>query len=149
LDLYNKLTIRLQEKIAITLNNLLTYKKLAACCLSLDAELKRINAYLNRQKRPRSDRNSLATPIGARAGRQATSALIPKAVITIHRQALPNQLHTMPLTSTYRNTPINPASATCYNCDKEGYFTSSYPELGDIKEIEEEEIYNKLGKKEP
>jgi hypothetical protein len=40
----------------------------------------------------------------------------------------------------------------CYNCDKEGYFTLSYPELkdiGDIKEIEEDEISNKLGKEEP
>jgi len=39
--------IRLQEKIAVTLNNLLTYKKLAARCLLLDLELKRINAHPN------------------------------------------------------------------------------------------------------
>ena len=40
----------------------------------------------------------------------------------------------------------------CYNCDKEGYFTLSYLELkdiGDIKEIEEGETSNKLGKEEP
>jgi hypothetical protein len=40
----------------------------------------------------------------------------------------------------------------CYNCDKEGYFTLSYPKLkdiGDIKEIEEGEMSNKLGKEEP
>ena len=39
-----------------------------------------------------------------------------------------------------------------YNYDKEGYFTLSCLELkniGDIKEIEEEEISNKLGKEEP
>ena len=40
----------------------------------------------------------------------------------------------------------------CYNCDKEGYFVLFCPELkniGDIKEIEEGEIFNKLGKEEP
>ena len=39
-----------------------------------------------------------------------------------------------------------------YNYDKEGYFTLSYLELkdiGDIKEIEEGEMSNKLGKEEP
>jgi len=64
-------------------------------------------------------------------------------------RALPNQLYTTTLTSTYCNTPINPTTATCYNCDKEGYFTLSYLELKDIKEIEEGEISNKLGKEEP
>ena len=40
----------------------------------------------------------------------------------------------------------------CYNYNKEGYFTLSYLELkdiGDIKEIEEGEISNKLEKEEP
>ena len=40
----------------------------------------------------------------------------------------------------------------CYNCNKEGYFILSYLELkdiGNIKEIEKGEIYNKLGKEEP
>jgi len=53
------------------------------------------------------------------------------------------------LTSTYYNTPINPATATYYNYDKEGYFASSCPELKDIKEIEEGETSNKSGKEEP
>jgi len=40
----------------------------------------------------------------------------------------------------------------CFNYKKNSYFTISYPELkdiGNIKEIEEEEIFNKLGKEEP
>jgi len=40
----------------------------------------------------------------------------------------------------------------CYNCNKEDYFTLSYPELkdiGDIKEIEAGEMSNKLGKEKP
>jgi len=40
----------------------------------------------------------------------------------------------------------------CFNCGRDSYFTLPYLELkdiGNIKEIEEEEISNKLGKKEP
>jgi len=40
----------------------------------------------------------------------------------------------------------------CFNCGKNGYFATSYLELkdmGNIKEIEEEETPNKLGKEEP
>jgi len=39
-----------------------------------------------------------------------------------------------------------------FNCGKDGYFTTSYPELkdiGDIKEIEKKETSNKLGKEKP
>jgi len=42
--------------------------------------------------------------------------------------------------------------ATCFNCGKDSYFTTSCPELkdtGNIKEIEKEEMSNKLGKEEP
>jgi hypothetical protein len=42
--------------------------------------------------------------------------------------------------------------ATCFNCGKDRHFTLSCLELkdiGDIKEIEEGEISNKLGKEEP
>jgi hypothetical protein len=58
----------------------------------------------------------------------------------------------MPLTSNYRNTLINPAIVTCYNYNKDSYFTLSYlklKDIGNIKEIEEGEISNKLGKEEP
>ena len=47
LDLYNKLTIRLQEKIAVILNDLPTHKRLITYCLLLDLELKRINTRPN------------------------------------------------------------------------------------------------------
>ena len=41
---------------------------------------------------------------------------------------------------------------TCFNYRKDSYFTISCLELkdiGNIKEIEEEEIFNELGKEEP
>jgi hypothetical protein len=51
MDLYNKLFTDLQKGMASYLVNLDTYNKLVACCLSLDTELRRINARVNRQKR--------------------------------------------------------------------------------------------------
>ena len=57
----------------------------------------------------------------------------------------------MPLTSTCYNTLVNSATVMCFNCGKDGYFTLSCLELkviGNIKEIKEKEISNKLKKKE-
>jgi len=73
-------------------------------------------------------------------------------VITAYLQALPNPLYTIPSANAYCNTPINSTIVMCFNYRKDSYFTTSYLELkdiGNIKEIEEEEISNKLGKKEP
>jgi len=61
-------------------------------------------------------------------------------------------LYTIPLANTCCNTLINPTMVICFNYRKDSYFTISYPELkdiGNIKEIEEEEMSNKLEKEEP
>ena len=65
---------------------------------------------------------------------------------------MPDPPRTIPLTNTRRNTLIDPATVTCFNYGKDGYFATSCPELkdtGNIKEIEEEETPNKSGKEEP
>jgi len=80
------------------------------------------------------------------------TALILKAVMTAYLRTSPNPLCTIPLTNTYHNTLINPATVTCFNYGKDSHFAISCPELkdiGNIKEIEEEETSNKLEKKEP
>jgi len=58
----------------------------------------------------------------------------------------------MLLVNAYYNTLINPTTVTYFNCGKDSYFTISCLELkdiGNIKEIENEEISNKLGKEKP
>jgi len=58
----------------------------------------------------------------------------------------------MPLVNACCNTLIDPTMVTYFNYGKDSYFTISYPELkdmGNIKEIEEEEMFNKLRKEEP
>ena len=65
---------------------------------------------------------------------------------------MPNLLYTTPLANTRRNTLINPAIIICFNYGKDSYYTLFYLELeniGNIKEIEEEEISNKLEKEKP
>ena len=73
-------------------------------------------------------------------------------VTNTYLRASPDPLRTTPLTSTRRNTLINPATVTYYNYRKDSYFTLSCLELrdiGNIKKIEEGEISNELGKEEP
>jgi hypothetical protein len=80
------------------------------------------------------------------------TTLIPKAVIIAYPRASPDPLYTIFLTNAYCNTLINSAMVTYFNCGKDNYFTLSCLELkdiGNIKEIKEEEISNKLKKEEP
>src|SRR5438045_8405757 len=50
LDLYDKLTTPLQEKLAVNLRTLDTFAELPASCLSLDTELRRIAVQVDWQK---------------------------------------------------------------------------------------------------
>jgi hypothetical protein len=64
---------------------------------------------------------------------------------------LPNLLHITPLTSTYYNTLIDPATVTYYNYRKDNYFISLCLEpknTGNIKEIKDikKDISKKLKK---
>ena len=61
-------------------------------------------------------------------------------------------LYNTPPTSTCHTTPINFATVTCFNCGKDNHFALFCLELkdiGNIKEIEKEEMSHKLGKEEP
>jgi hypothetical protein len=78
MDLYNKLFTDLQKGMASYLVNLDTYNKLAARCLSLDTELRRINARVDRQKR-------LAE------GKSRTDTTASKTFTTDRRDLGPNQ----------------------------------------------------------
>src|SRR5438477_11841528 len=64
LDLYDKLTTPLQEKLAVNLTTLDTFAELSASCLSLDTELRRIAAWVDQQKLNQDSRISApATPV--------------------------------------------------------------------------------------
>jgi len=90
--------------------------------------------------------------MGAGVRRQTTTTLTLKAVTTTYPQASSELPYTTLLANTRRNTLIDPATVTCFNCGKNSYFALSCPEpkdIGNIKEIEKKEMSNELGKEEP
>ena len=89
--------------------------------------------------------------IGTKVGRQAITAPALKIVTTMYLRASPDQSRATPPAIACCNTPIDPATVTCYNCDKDGYFALFCLELkniGDIKEIKEGEMTDELEKEE-
>ena len=76
LDLFDRLTTQLQEKLAAQLRTLDSFAELAASCLSLDTELRRIAARTERQRRFRDKPSSLAVSpsLGAASTTPITTA---------------------------------------------------------------------------
>lgn len=159
LDLYDKLTTQLQEKLAVHLRTLDTFAELSACCLSLDSELKRIAARVDRQKRIRDNKPS-ATPASLGVGpiipSTATHARATPEVPRNYRAMLENPRNSELRQSTPVALPA-PPTITCYNCHKPGHIAISCPEpkRADLKEIEEDlsekdlSETEKSGKEEP
>ena len=86
-------------------------------------------------------------------GKLVISTSVPQIGTAAWLQALPDLLHTTPLTSICHNTPIDPATVIYYNCRENGYFISLYLEpknTGNIKEIKEikKDISKELKKEE-
>jgi hypothetical protein len=139
LDLYDKLTTQLQERLAATLEDLDTYQKLANRCLSLDTELKRISVRVDRQKRFKDDRTATPDPKGS------LPVLAPP--IPTRQPTLPYgssailQRSATPATTTRFNSPALATALTCYNCRKPGHLINDCTEpkrITEMKEIEEE-----------
>jgi hypothetical protein len=141
LDLYDKLTTQLQERLAATLEDLDTYQKLANRCISLDTELKRISARVDRQRRFKDDRTSTPVPKGS------FPALAPpiqtrQPILPYGSSAIPQRTAT-PTATTRFNSPVPATTLTCYNCRKPGHMANDCTEpkrIAEMKEIEEEEI---------
>ena len=148
LDLYDKLTTPLQEKLAVNLRTLDTFAELSASCLSLDTELRRIAVRVDRQKRNRDSRTSAPTvPIIPAALERAkpVAPTTPRPSLPIYTRA-PSQT---PQNSNLRqSTPVDP-TVTCFNCHRIGHYASSCPEpkRTDLKEIEED-LSEESGKEE-
>ena len=76
-------------------------------------------------------------------------ACVPKAVINVYLRTLFNLLYTTPLISTCCNTLIDFAIVIYYNYGKDSYFTLfclKPKNISNSKEMEEEDLFNKLGK---
>lgn len=162
LDLYDRLTTPLQRGIAPMLRTFDTYQELAASCLSLDTELKRITAREERQKRYR-EKSTTQTPRTS----ASASAPGPAPRSQRHMSELPPRTKTPTLERANSEKPRSndvkrpvPADANvepiCYNCYKKGHFatTCTEPRRVDVKEIEEGDLAHEKplygsGKEEP
>jgi hypothetical protein len=147
LDLFDRLTTQLQEKLAAQLRTLDTFAELSASCLSLDTELRRIAA---RQRRFRDKPSSLAvsSSLGVGSSPSNTAPRIRAASEAPRSQGL------------RQSTPMAPvlpeAAVICFNCHKPGHIALVCPEpkksdlRADLKEIEEDEnASEESGKEEP
>jgi hypothetical protein len=110
-----------------------TYDKLAACCLSLDTELQRINARVDRQKRLVKGKSRTNTTASKTFTSASTSASFKSTLFVLRVSASPEP--------TRQATPgLTSSSVTCYNCKKLGHFSYDCPKPrhADLKEIEED-----------
>src|SRR6266487_4701003 len=133
LDLYDKLTTQLQERLAVMLVDLDTYKKLADRCMSLNTELKRINAYVDRQKHFNKPNPK---PVLAKA----TASTTPRLLLLTRNLTV----STTPALKTRRlYTPILTITnklVTCFNYQQTSHISKDYtkPRHIDLKEVEED-----------
>ena len=113
------------------LDDLNSYERLAARCLTLDIGLKRIEE-MNLKKR------GLRTEASTSASATTTTPRIAKAVVAPTTPTF--RVGTTPDRQLRQSTPAD-IPATYFNCHKPGHFASSCPEprKTDFKVIEEEE----------
>jgi len=133
-DLFDKLTIPLQEQVNGFLVDMKTYKQLANRCLAIDTEARRINARKSRQKRlPETMPAPLAKPSFFTPGATRTSTPAgpqPQQTMSI----APRQVSVVP------DKPV-----MCFNCKEPGHWANACPvtpcklAITDIKEQPEEE----------
>jgi hypothetical protein len=89
MDLYNKLFTDLQKGMASHLVDLDTYDKLAACCLSLDTELRKINVRVNRQKRLTKEKSCTDTTASKTFTSASTSAFFKSTLFVLRVSTSP------------------------------------------------------------
>jgi hypothetical protein len=94
------------------LEDLDTYAKLAARCLSLDTELKRIAACIDRQKQFKVDKPSLEPLLGKAIPSAAPSLLL----LTCKHNPTTSAAPAPEARRLYTPTPAVTKPATCFNC---------------------------------
>lgn len=142
-DLYDKLTIRLQNAIAPVLPDLHSYPTLSRRCINLDAELTRIDQRNNRVLHAR-EKNTMSGETKFRAGQDAGT--IPATATT------PTPLVRATPEKSRRSESANLDKVECFNCGEKGHYANVCPKPKkqlDLKDIEEENSSESSGNEQP
>ena len=136
MDLYYKLPVSLQRLVLPTLDDLVTYERLAARCLTLDTGLRRIRETENGQREARKQSQRTA-------GTGTNSGTRP---VTEQQRTLPEPTRGgTPRGGSSREGTPRP-KPTCTNCGKEGHWpkdcwspkrAESSPRIAEVEETDE------------
>ena len=137
LGLYDRLTTPLQRSLAATLHTIDTFEDMCRSALSVDTELRRIDAREDRRRKLKEKQPTSYAP----------AKLIPVSVPpNSDRNRGTTPMRTIEQTARFENPgrsrdrtnpPADLKDITCFNCGRTGHYSKTCPEppKGDIKEI--------------
>jgi hypothetical protein len=150
IDLYDKLTAQMRDSLAVLIDDLDTYEKLAKRCLTLDSEQKRNATRAASAKKYEKLANTTLTyaPVTKKEPASTTTPVPRLSYTPVARQAtITPEIKRSTAPSLPTDYTLNPP-ITCYNCGKPGHVRYECPDkpATSLKDIEEDETEYESGK---
>ena len=149
IDLYDKLTAQMRDSLAVLIDDLDTYEKLAKRCLTLDSEQKRNATRAASAKKYEKPANT--APTYAPAVKEPAFITTPNPRLSytpVARQATITPEIKRSTTPAFPTDRTLEPPITCFNCGKPGHVRRECPDkpATSLKDIEEDETEYESGK---